>query len=287
MTALLDELLGVSSHKQGDATAPEASTAPSPNSPCGDGSPSSDAQLAELCGEIEDLNTEMDACIASIGRWEEESRQRREALERELERCYAGGHASLRAEAHGPSEEGGEYRQDDLDLELQAFNALVRSSASRSASPQPLEGRGLNRLEDLELDLEASAEHMLTEAAKQAAEDEERIARLRAEVGELRSRRFPSADTLAEPDLSPSGPSAALRVRSLEDSLRSKHFDVDVDAGAMHELEGRLQDARKYLGTLEDAVEEANLSVEDEINELEQLLNECDAARAQIQPTVA
>lgn len=281
VTALLDELLGVAPRREEDeeVAAPEASDAPSPIFPNGSGSPNA-AQLSQICGEIEELNTEMDACIASIGRWEEESRQRREALERELERCYASGRESLVAEVEGLSEDLHEdlchLQREELERELEV---------SRPASPaRPVLPDGSDRRATPGTPL-ASAEQMLEAAAREAAEDEARIAQLQAEVEQLRccqQARFSSQST-ADADLSPAGLGGPNPFRQLEDDLPS---DMDMDS-EINELEGRLQDARNYIGHVEEAIGETNFSVDAEINELEQLLNECDAARAQMGPAVA
>lgn len=308
VTALLDELLGVAPmrEEEAEAAAPEASRVPSPSTPGGAASPNA-SQLAELCGEIEDLNTEMDACIASIGRWEEESRQRREALERELERCYATGRDSLVAEVAAPGEDSdvqdpsydtGRLRRDELELELEACYgadsaaslaanaAALPGEASRPPSApvcSPLAGVSAQHRASPSTAL-ASAEHKLMAAAQTVAEDEARIEKLRAEVEHLRccQQGRISAGSTADVEL-PLGPDGHI---FMEDSLGQMPFDGDVD-DEINELEGRLQDAKSYLGHFEEAIGDSQFTVDAEINELEKLLNECDAARAQMRPAVA
>lgn len=266
VTALLDELLGVGSAQAVEPAAREASNAPTPT---GAGA----SRLNLLCGEIDELSSEMDACIASMGRWEEESRHRREALERELERCYGAGRASLLAVRKRTCE--------DLDSELENCYGLANGSSTCNAvlletaevSPTSSSAGRQDRRVGFQAALQdpvSSAEQILAAAAQVAAEDEARIAKLRAEVEHLKCRQPAEFSTGSTVDIDerriPAG---------TEDSI-----DVDDEISA---LEGRLEDARNYLDGVEDAIVEANFNVDAEIHELEKLLNDCDTST--LQPT--
>mmetsp|Transcript_78832 Transcript_78832/g.190979 ORF Transcript_78832/g.190979 Transcript_78832/m.190979 type:complete len:246 (+) Transcript_78832:672-1409(+) len=222
------------------------------------------------------------------------------ALELELERCYGAGRAPL-AEAEG--QELTEYlshiRQEDLERELGArygggagTNDAVAEleEVSRPASVSAYSPPTAGNMARKAAPSSPHASEALAAMAQEVAEDEARIAQLRAEVEQLRrcQDRPPFETSAAELDLGPGSPEArAGRVSAPpEDSFGRMQFDVDVD-DQINELEGRLHDARSYLGHMEEAIGEVNCNVDNEINELEKLLNECDAACAQIQPTVA
>merc|ERR1719204_1956639 len=236
-------------------------------------------QIAELCGE-------MDTCLASLGRWEEESRRRVELLRQDLEQQYGFSYEERGAVGLQDWELKDIDEPDDLQQEALAGEVYCQAlspSIVRSSSNSPPRLTPLQAAEGVLLRREDLLRHA----------DEERIARLRAEVESLRCKEVEMQQEIMQQwldcenmDPSASGPSElsalcreADRVLG-EGSLFNSRTEMllpQVPGGAseidgVDDMEARLAEAQKGLAQMEGAMHSSRSQIDSELAELEQLL---------------
>jgi len=247
-------------------------------------------QIAELCGE-------MDSCLASLSKWEEDSRCRVEALRKGLEAEYGFGFEDkVRFPAWELRDIDSEDAPDEplersapglLDQEELVGEAYCRALALGTSSPEP-------RTEDLRR--EAS-----TDPLRRA--DEERIAKLRAEVENLRQKEAEMQQEIFQQWLdaealegsgSAAAAAAAMPVGANSSNIsflcreadqilgetgggdspaRAKLAAEDEEECAeMEEIEARLAAVQDGITHMEGNLDSARSMVDSELSELEKLL---------------
>jgi len=308
VTALLDELLAKEAEEAGPAVVPEkvaavpaeaqaANTDPS----CVEGTKESEGavggddasyepneveqeaeaevsrQVAELCGEV-------DACLESMANWEEESRQRREALKRELEAQYGFSYEDSMLDGPRVEAESG-LEEDEEENEEMNVSAYIRGAEPLVASMMdpPMAQRAVPAAHYRALDGQDEAMRLA---------DEARIERLRAEVEKLRRRGAQgeaAQEEVSGTDLDSScmrewcaEVDAALGM-PMDDSLDMSYYGGpgDMESG-MEIIDNRLASAMEHGRDIEGALNVANMRIEAELGDLDRLLSECDAIQAKM-----
>lgn len=220
VTALLDELLGTGCGRE----PPPSSPVYDPREPTGSdhfarGSDSEGEVVTPRSKQIAELSAEMDMCLASLGKWEEESRLRVEALRKEMEVKYgmafdpraAGGRiAAWEAKEREPSEPeylgsallGGTYRRllENEELVTEAYSRALHTGSPIDDWLMPGSPGSLMATSPCRMSSESPslllADRPLLDPSR--IEDEARIARLRAEVEALRLREQEMAQEIAQ-----------------------------------------------------------------------------------------
>lgn len=280
VSALLDELLAEGHGKEAPPASPvrelrQQAEIAAEDLSCCQVTPRS-RQIAELCGE-------MDCCLASLGRWEEESRLRVQALRQDLEQQYGFAY-----------EEGGgatcikdwELKDVDEPDELQQQEAYCRALSGGKVDDLPLLTRSRSASP-------VRSMHQVVEDPLRRA-DEERIAKLRAEVESLRHKEAEMQQEIMQQwleceALEGSAPPAselstlcreADRLlgeegRSLCDT-RAEMLEPSA-LGATDQVEGmeaRLAEAQSGLVHMEGHLNSARSQIDSDLAELERLFNE-------------
>lgn len=234
-------------------------------------------QVAELCGEV-------DACLESMANWEEESRQRREALKRELEAQY--GFSYEEASLDGPRVEAESgLEEEEEENEEMNVSAYIRGAEPLVASmlEVPMAQRAVPAAHYRAFDGQDEAMRLA---------DEARIERLRNEVEKLR-RRGAQVEAVQEEvsgvDLDGScmrewcaEVDAALGM-PMDDSLDMSYYGGPGGMeGGLELIDNRLASAMEHGSDIEGALNVANLRIEAELGDLDRLLSECDAIQAKM-----
>mmetsp|Transcript_37617 Transcript_37617/g.95298 ORF Transcript_37617/g.95298 Transcript_37617/m.95298 type:complete len:325 (-) Transcript_37617:58-1032(-) len=299
VTALLDELLAENCGRE----PPPSSPVYEPREQVEDGldrtgspevSPRS-RDIAELCGE-------MDSCLASLGHWEEESRLRVLALRKDLEAQY--GFAFDENAARFPAWEAqdciaSDPEDDNLNgsyMRLLEKEELVIEAHRRAIAAQA---------SDLEKRPGSAGSLMATSPLKastprisralhdpQRQNDEDRIAKLRAEVDILRQREAEMQQEIMQQWLEIEGAEGSpersdtsalcceadylLRDGSPAPAMTTLEVMAAIDAEEQEEfarMEARLASAQAGLGAMEAALDSARSEMDSELSELERLLS--------------
>lgn len=233
-------------------------------------------QLAELAGEV-------DACLATLERWEEDRRADLEALQKDLEQqdAVAGDNNGLDIadwELKDVDDPDEATRRDPAQVVCHAFTgrlhtdspSIVRSEASASRAQSP----AAPRLAAMQASEEAMRHH-----------DEKRIAALRVDLERLRGRDAELQQEFAQASVHTASDLAALCQEAdcvLGEvnitSLRTGQADVGdtADFSTVADLETQLVQAQRGLSQLEGTMNSACSHVDSEIAELERLLNDRD-----------
>jgi len=272
MCTLLDDLLaeGAKALSERDPSSPSLATrgpstsdatAPSPGSlSCCQVSPRT-RQIAELCGE-------MDACLSSLGRWEEDRRGRLMPMAEDLQVKDFDDLDTPR-----PQEVAGAAAGQVMDDVVVRHSASIVSAASCGLSSP-------SRLSKLQV----------VENSMRAA-DEDRIASLRAELENLRRRDAEMEQEVAR-DWHTDEQNVPLGYASLSDFsalcreahealAESSTCDGRGDPAAIHSdedidsVEAKLLQAQSGLAEVEGALQSARSHIDWEIAELERLMADC------------
>lgn len=283
VTALLEELL---SDRDPLSTSGELvmDMTTGPDIGLGHGVSPRSRQIAELCGE-------MDSCLESLAKWEEDSRNRVDALKREMESQYG---FSYEEQVRFPavSDLGG-YEADGFGGLPDEHEDSVDEGCCRAVVqlPEPrvefVRGVPCKPLSKLQLQ-EDVMRH----------EDEDRIAKLRAEIEGLKQKEAEMQQEIIQQWLDVEALDGwapgvaevqASDIRSVEFSVLCAEADNVLANGCVGDrppsysgvviegLEARLREARGGLSYMEDRLDSARSRVDSEISELEKLLAERDS----------
>jgi len=241
---------------------------------------------------LQRLHGEVDACLMSLGNWEAESLERREALKRELEAKYGFSYDEA-LESVGPNGEGFVHQRDE-GFDSQDEGDATDGGCGPSARLAAFAPRERPMLSVAAPPVGQAADVMLSSSMQRV--DEARLATLRAEVEELRRRSaeadaWHAADAQAAEadDLIGTVSGLAEWCAELDHVLDSPQLPKQTwdenrsELKVLEETEQALQSARDQAGRLEGALGDAYAQMEAEIGDLEKLLADCDAARAKIQ----
>lgn len=303
VTQLLDELLAEQAvHQAAQLEATEADAADD-DAEQGEGAEEDTAggvmrqerevarQVAELCGDL-------DACLASMGAWEEEGRQRREVLKRELEAQYGFTYEEAveaktvydsRQENADESPLGSEAAEEDDNEENRG------QVAPYSTSPPPFLACGLLAAPSA---IPYAAPFAIAplggvDEARLLA-DEARLARLREEVEELRQQSLQAETARISFEAQAFPPDADLSAWCLEVDKALVAAPLPPSLGAaspglglaecegLEEIEEALASARAHAGRMESDLSVAHARIESELSDLDRLLSECDAIHAKM-----
>eukprot|EP00933_Yihiella_yeosuensis_P053829 TRINITY_DN5211_c1_g1_i2.p1 TRINITY_DN5211_c1_g1~~TRINITY_DN5211_c1_g1_i2.p1 ORF type:complete len:284 (+),score=63.31 TRINITY_DN5211_c1_g1_i2:185-1036(+) len=222
-------------------------------------------QLNDLCGEMDD-------CLESLERWKAQRKMDNEAMEKELK--------SLRREA-----ELFEASEQDCKRTLEEVSK-IEDEEEYPCEPieEHISAPSRKPISASDNDDAASRALASIRMEAQAREDAARIAQLRAEVDHLRQKAAAAEADESEMDF---GTSMDINVSGLPDVSGLSEWCAEVDVAALRllapdELEEHLLKARHRVGSLETDLDSAKCRVDAELGELEQMLAECDAMRAQI-----
>jgi hypothetical protein len=262
VSALLDELLG----EEAQLEVLEAQQHGNPQL-----SEDEQQQLAEL-------HEEVDGCLASLELWEEESRLRREKLEKELEEQYGFScQLELGSDAEGDTTQKGESSdpciEEDQDLSRylgggDRHRYTPRDSCETSPKQRDAEQHSSDHVAF------CTESHLMDRDATKRA-DAERLQRLRAEVDLLRSR-----------EASGLGPWDDFRVDEAgieEDgtsALTAWCDEVDnvIGEAPFSSNLGGLTRVQNGLDEMDSCLSAAYSNVDADLHAMEKLLAECNAA---------
>lgn len=224
---------------------------------------------AEDQQQLAELHDEVDGCLASLGNWEEESRLRREKLEKELEAQY--GFSCKDDMQSSPKAVDSDDSEKDEDMSRYLGGANRRQH--RHQAPLEVRSPALDTQAPVH---GASVKSQGREAARSA--DAERLEKLRAEVESMRQRE---ASGLGPYDAMPSDD---LEV-SLSGTMGFSGLCTEIDAmmvgnslsNTSAEEQSTIDDARSGLDKMDNALSGARSRLDNDILEMEKLLAECSA----------
>jgi len=221
---------------------------------------------AEDQQQLAELHDEVDGCLASLGNWEEESRLRREKLEKEMEAQYGFSCTDEMQSAQKEVDSDDSEKDEDMSRYLGGANRrqhrhqAVATPARAMDTQAPVHG--------------ASAKSQGREAARSA--DAERLEKLRAEVEDMRKRE---AAGLGPYDAMPSDD---LEV-SMSGTMGFSGMCTEIDAmgnsfsNTSAEEHSTIDDARSGLDKMDEKLSGARSRLDNDILEMEKLLAECSA----------
>lgn len=270
LTALLDDLLLEEARLERAEARAAGVVTEDDDAPCEEPqlSPEDQQQLAEL-------HQDVDGCLASMQNWEEESRQRRAKLMKDMEAEYG-----FSCDLEG---ESGRAELQNLDN----FDANLEDDMSRSEEDMSQYLGGANRRQHRHCEpkpvgpfMEAQAPVVST-SSKSIARDEkrqadsERIDKLRAEVEAMKQREVMGLgpyDSMQPDDDLDTTVGVAAGLASWCDEVDAVLEDPSLDAGS-----GGLTRAKEGLNQIDSGLGEAQCRLNDDILEMEKLLADCNA----------
>lgn len=272
VTALLDELLSNESGDDGGAQ-PPLNFAPLDR--VGDD---------EVTRQVKDLHNEMDDCLASLDVWARERKIQSDALQKELEAQYGfsyqeamafeAGDIGIHGDGLGDTDEAAELNPYDSRIPHAPFVGIADRSRTSGVT------------------VEASSSALVVDDATRQT-DEIRIAKLRAEVEELRHRGDAVEATVPEPEGSPRlHPGELSGVSGLTDwcaevdaalGLPPSPLANNVAGGdGLDAIESKLADAKMRGTEMDGELCSAKARIDAELNDLETLLSECTAIQEKL-----
>lgn len=277
VTALLDELLANQNDQPGDDTDAQQPLAFIPP-----GRGNDDA----MNQQVQALSTEVDDCLASLDTFNQDRKAQNEKLQKELEAKY--GFSYEEALAFEPGNIGGSADEEDEAQALRDDELTKRYLGITEQSQR--EG---DRARIAAMVVAPACPVFTADASRQ--QDEARIAKLRAEVEEMKHRgetgeaayQMPAVTALENDDFN--------KHLSAMSELNDWRAEVDAALGlpdaeltgaysaeGLESMENQLADARIRGNQMDGELCSAKTRIDAELNDLETLLSECTAIQEKL-----